>query len=37
VPDIAPALYVVLPLGVTFPFNLSVGISLYVAAATYLK
>ncbi|MDP4795552.1 MAG: sodium-dependent bicarbonate transport family permease, partial [Rhodospirillales bacterium] len=35
-PDIAPALYVALPLGVTFPFNLLIGIPLYVAAATYL-
>jgi len=36
-PDIAPALYVALPLGVTFPFNLLVGIPLYVAVATYVN
>jgi len=35
-PDVQPALYVALPLGVTFPFNLLIGIPLYVMAATYL-
>ncbi len=33
-PDANPALYLTLSLGVTFPFNLTLGIPLYVAVAT---
>jgi hypothetical protein len=31
-----PAIYLTLSLGVTFPFNLTLGIPLYVAVATQL-
>ncbi|KAB7610394.1 sodium-dependent bicarbonate transport family permease [Amylibacter sp. SFDW26] len=34
VPEANPAIYLTLSLGVTFPFNLTVGIPLYVAVAT---
>ena len=33
-PDANPSVYLTLSLGVTFPFNLVVGIPLYVAIAT---
>jgi hypothetical protein len=36
-PEANPAIYLSLSLGVTFPFNLAVGISLYLAAATWLS
>lgn len=32
-PDVNPALYVALPLGVTFPFNLLIGIPVYITVA----
>lgn len=35
-PEANPSIYLTLSLGVTFPFNLTVGIPLYVAAATAL-
>ncbi|MFD1914268.1 sodium-dependent bicarbonate transport family permease [Halodurantibacterium flavum] len=35
-PEANPAIYLTLALGVTFPFNLTLGIPLYLAAATYL-
>lgn len=34
-PDVNPALYVALPLGLTFPFNLLVGIPLYIVVAQH--
>jgi hypothetical protein len=34
VPEADPAIYLTLSLGVTFPFNLTVGIPLYLALAT---
>jgi hypothetical protein len=33
VPEANPSIYLTLSLGVTFPFNLTVGIPLYLAAA----
>lgn len=36
-PEANPAIYLSLSLGVTFPFNLAVGITLYLAAATWLS
>jgi hypothetical protein len=33
-PEANPSIYLTLSLGVTFPFNLTVGIPLYVALAT---
>ena len=33
-PEANPSIYLTLSLGVTFPFNLTLGIPLYVAAAT---
>ena len=35
-PEANPAIYLTLSLGVTFPFNLTLGIPLYVAVATQL-
>lgn len=35
-PEARPAVYLPLSLGVTFPFNLTIGIPLYVAAATWI-
>jgi hypothetical protein len=35
-PEARPALYLPLSLGVTFPFNLTVGIPIYLAAAAAL-
>ena len=35
-PQANPALYLTLALGVTFPFNLVLGIPLWIAAATHL-
>ena len=35
-PEANPAIYLTLSLGVTFPFNLTLGIPLYVALATHL-
>jgi hypothetical protein len=35
-PQANPAVYVTLSLGVTFPFNLVIGIPLYVAMAQWL-
>ena len=35
-PEANPAIALTLSLGVTFPFNLVLGIPLYVAAATWL-
>ena len=32
-PDANPGIYLTLSLGVTFPFNLTLGIPLYIAAA----
>jgi hypothetical protein len=32
-PDANPSIYLTLSLGVTFPFNLTLGIPLYIAAA----
>lgn len=36
VPDALPALYMGLPMGVTFPFNIVIGIGLYTQLALYL-
>jgi uncharacterized protein len=36
-PEARPALYLPLSLGVTFPFNLTLGIPLYIAVATALR
>ncbi|MFP4207747.1 MAG: sodium-dependent bicarbonate transport family permease [Wenzhouxiangella sp.] len=36
-PDANPAIYLSLSLGVTFPFNLAIGITLYLAAASWLS
>jgi len=33
-PEANPSIYLTLSLGVTFPFNLTVGIPLYLSAAT---
>jgi hypothetical protein len=33
-PEADPSIYLTLSLGVTFPFNLAIGIPLYYAAAT---
>jgi hypothetical protein len=33
-PEAKPAIYLTLSLGVTFPFNLALGIPLYLALAT---
>ena len=35
-PDAEPSVYLTLSLGVTFPFNIAVGIPLYIAVATML-
>ncbi len=35
-PEANPAIYLTLSLGVTFPFNLTLGIPLYVALATLM-
>lgn len=35
-PEANPSIYLTLSLGVTFPFNLTIGIPLYLAVATYL-
>ncbi len=35
-PEANPSVYLTLSLGVTFPFNLTVGIPLYLAAATWM-
>ena len=35
-PEADPAIYLTLSLGVTFPFNLTLGIPLYLAAASAL-
>ena len=35
-PEANPSIYLTLSLGVTFPFNLTLGIPLYVAVATAL-
>ena len=35
-PEARPAIYLPLSLGVTFPFNLTVGIPLYIAVATWI-
>jgi hypothetical protein len=35
-PEANPAIYLTLSLGVTFPFNLTLGIPLYVALATQM-
>ncbi|MEM6461211.1 MAG: sodium-dependent bicarbonate transport family permease [Pseudomonadota bacterium] len=35
-PEARPAIYLPLSLGVTFPFNLTIGIPLYLAIATFL-
>ena len=35
-PEANPAYYLTASLGVTFPFNLTVGIPLYLALATWL-
>jgi len=36
IPQAKPSLYISLALGVTFPFNIAVGIPLYLAATTWL-
>jgi uncharacterized protein len=36
-PEARPAIYLPLSLGVTFPFNLTLGIPLYVAIAAALR
>jgi hypothetical protein len=36
-PQASPGLYVTASLGVTFPFNLTLGLPLYLAAAQMLK
>jgi hypothetical protein len=36
VPEANPSIYLTLSLGVTFPFNLTLGIPLYVAVASAL-
>jgi hypothetical protein len=36
VPEANPSIYLTLSLGVTFPFNLTLGIPLYLAVATTL-
>jgi hypothetical protein len=36
IPEANPALYLGLSLGITFPFNILLGIPLYVALATAL-
>jgi hypothetical protein len=36
-PDASPALYLGLPLGLTFPFNLMIGIGVYTAAASMIS
>jgi uncharacterized protein len=36
VPEANPSLYLTLSLGITFPFNVVVGIPLYFGAATWL-
>ena len=36
-PQAEPAIYLTLSLGVTFPFNLTLGLPLYLAAAQMLK
>lgn len=35
-PEARPSIYLTVSLGVTFPFNLTLGIPLYIAAATAL-
>ena len=35
-PEADPAIYLTLSLGVTFPFNLTLGIPLYLAAASVM-
>jgi uncharacterized protein len=35
-PEANPSIYLTLSLGVTFPFNLTIGIPTYVAVATAL-
>jgi hypothetical protein len=35
-PEAKPAIYLTLSLGVTFPFNLALGIPLYLALATWV-
>ena len=35
-PEARPSIYLTLSLGVTFPFNLTVGIPLYTALATQI-
>ena len=35
-PEAKPAIYLTLSLGVTFPFNLSLGIPLYLALAGFV-
>lgn len=35
-PDARPGIYLTLSLGVTFPFNLSIGLPLYIALGTWL-
>ncbi|MCG8560048.1 MAG: sodium-dependent bicarbonate transport family permease [Hyphomicrobiales bacterium] len=35
-PEASPSIYLTLSLGVTFPFNLTIGIPLYIAAATLM-
>jgi hypothetical protein len=36
-PEAEPAIYLTLSLGVTFPFNLTLGLPLYLMAAQYLR
>lgn len=36
-PDAKPSIYLPLSLGVTFPFNLAIGIPLYIYAASYFQ
>jgi hypothetical protein len=36
IPEASPALFLTLSLGVTFPFNIIVGIPLYFSAAQWL-
>lgn len=36
-PEARPAIYLPLSLGITFPFNLTIGIPLYLAAAKYIQ
>jgi uncharacterized protein len=36
-PEARPAIYLPLSLGVTFPFNLTLGIPLYIAVAAALR